>query len=279
MTDVRIVCLSGYLLTSLGTPHRSRSCVQGLINRVFRLTTKSGMESWKISKCYEILGKNQYPSYLIRRFIHRHRNRPVDPEIPGQAEQPPKSDKKYRSVVYVKGVSDKISRIFKQTSPEFEICFRSFQMTNRFFTRLKDPIDPKKIHNIVYEIPCQIDCDEVYRGMSTNTLNDRLYGHQSSLNKLDRAVTSEEIEKATEATALVKHAHITGQKFDLQNARVLIHTKNPRKLPVLEMLEIGSHPKTVNLKSDTNNLNKNYTAIVDKFRRMTAQQQLQNKRH
>ncbi len=107
--------------------------------------------------------------------------------------------------------------------------------------------------------------------MSTNTLNERLYGHQSSLNKLDRAETPEEIEKAIEATALVKHEHTTGHKFDLQQARVL-------KLPVLEMLEIGSHPKTVNLKSDTNNLNKNYTAIVDRFRRMTDQQ-IQNKRN
>jgi hypothetical protein len=37
------------------------------------------------------------------------------------------------------------------------------------------------------------------------TLNDRLYGygHQSSLNKLDKA----EIEKAIQSTALVKHAH------------------------------------------------------------------------
>jgi hypothetical protein len=50
------------------------NCVQGLINRVFRLTTKTGMGPWKTSKCFEILGKNQY--HLIRRFIHRYKNRP-----------------------------------------------------------------------------------------------------------------------------------------------------------------------------------------------------------
>jgi hypothetical protein len=253
------------------------NCMQGLINRIFRLTTKPGMKFWKINKCFEILGKNQYPPYLIRRFIHRYQNRREVPEEIEEAEGTPKSNKKYRSIIYIKGVSEKISKIFKKTNPELQICFRSFQKTNRFFTRLKDPIDPRKIHNIVYEIPCQIDCDEVYRGMSTNTLNERLYGHQSSLNKLDRAETPEEVEKAIESTALVKHAHITGHKFDLQRARVLVHTKNPRKLPVLEMLEIGSHPKTVNFKSDTNNLNKNYTAIVDRFKRMTAQQ-IQNRR-
>jgi hypothetical protein len=49
------------------------------------------------------------------------------------------------------------------------------------------------------------------------------------MNKLDRAETPEEMGKAIEATALVKHAHSTGRKFDLQKAR---DTKNPRKLPV-----------------------------------------------
>ncbi len=43
---------------------------------------------------------------------------------------------------------------------------------------------------------CRVDCDEVYRGMARNMLNDRLYGHQSSLNKLDRAEAPEEIKKS-----------------------------------------------------------------------------------
>jgi hypothetical protein len=114
--------------------------------------------------------------------------------------------------------------------------------------------------------------------MSTNMLNERLYGHQSSLKKLDRTETPQEIENAIQSTALVKHAHTTGHKFDLPKARILVQTKNPRKLPFLEFLEIGSHPKTVNFKSDTNNLNKNYSSIVDRFRRMTALQ-IQNKRY
>ncbi len=44
-------------------------------------------------------------------------------------------------------------------------------------------------------------------------LNERLYGHQSSLKKLDRADTPEEFENAIQSTALVKHAHTTGSIF------------------------------------------------------------------
>jgi hypothetical protein len=49
--------------------------------------------------------------------------------------------------------------------------------------------------------------------MSTNMLNERLYGHQSSLKKLDRADSPEEFENAIQSTALVKHAHTTGSIF------------------------------------------------------------------
>jgi hypothetical protein len=79
------------------------NCVQGLINRIFRLTTKPGMESWKTNKCFEILSKNRYPCYLIRRFIHRHKHRLEEPERPVISRAIPKSEKKYRSVVYIKG--------------------------------------------------------------------------------------------------------------------------------------------------------------------------------
>ncbi len=86
----------------------------GLINRIFRLTTKPGMESWKTNKCFGILSKNRYPCYLIRRFIHRHKHRLEEPERPVISRAIPKSEKKYRSVVYIKGVSEKISKILKR---------------------------------------------------------------------------------------------------------------------------------------------------------------------
>jgi hypothetical protein len=45
---------------------------------------------------------------------------------------------------------------------------------------------------------------------------------------------------------------------------------DPGNLQILEMLKIESHPKTVIL--DTNSLNRNCTAIVDRFRMMASQQ-------
>jgi hypothetical protein len=96
------------------------------------------MESWKTNKCFEILSENRYPCYLIRRFIHRHKHRL---NVPWYLEQYLKvkwSTDQYRSVVYIKGVSEKISKMFKITNPEFQLlCYRNFQRTHRFTVEKK----------------------------------------------------------------------------------------------------------------------------------------------
>jgi hypothetical protein len=51
-------------------------------------------------------------------------------------------------------------------------------------------------------------------------LKERLQGHQSSINKLDKAETPEEIEKAIASTVLVKHMHDRGYKFDLNKFEI-----------------------------------------------------------
>jgi hypothetical protein len=244
------------------------NCAQGLISRIFRLTTKQNMEKWCDNKCMEILGSNNYPNSLIRRLINKYKNPPEEEEPAVEVAK-----RKYRSLVYVKGVSEKIAKILKTTDPELQISFRNHKRTNQFFSILKDPIDPREKHNIIYQISC-LHCLAVYIGLTTYMLKERLYRHQSSINKLEKASTPEEIEKAIASTALVKHMHVTGHKFDLQNAKVLIQTTRPAKLPIHEMLEIGSHPNSINLKTDTIDLSRSYIPIVDQFkrRRMSSQQ-------
>ncbi len=59
------------------------------------------------------------------------------------------------------------------------------------------------------------------------------------------------------------------------NAKVLIQTARPAKLPIHEMLEIGSHPNTINLKTDTIGLSRSCIwPIVNQFKRnrMSSQQ-------
>jgi hypothetical protein len=95
-----------------------------------------------------------------------------------------------------------------------------------------------------------------------------LYGHQSNINKLEAAKTIQDLEEAIGKTALVQHAQSTGHKFDLKKTKILKQCSNTFKLPIFEMLEIQFHNNAINLKSDTNNLNRNYIAIVDNFKRM-----------
>ncbi len=172
--------------------------------------------------------------------------------------------------MYVKGVSEKISKIIRELNPTIQLCFRNHRNANPFFTRLKDPIDPMENHSIIYQIPC-LHCLAVYIGMTIQTLRKRLEGHQSNIKRLDVVTKSTnfvDLQRAAAKTALTKHSHTTGHRFDLQNARAVGHNKNPCKLPILEMLEIKSHPHSINLKTDTNDLNKSYIAIVDQFRKL-----------
>jgi hypothetical protein len=104
----------------------------------------------------EISRRNGYPIDLIRRLIHKYRH-PPDRQI----EEDPGNAKKYRALVYVKGVSEKISRIMKELHPNIQLCFRNHRNANPFFTRLKDPIDPKENHSIICQIPC-LHCLAVY---------------------------------------------------------------------------------------------------------------------
>jgi hypothetical protein len=110
-----------------------------------------------------------------------------------------------------------------------------------------------------------------YIGITIQTLRERLHGHQANINRLDKVTQSTnfvDLQRAAATTALTKHSHKTGHRFDLENARVVGHNKNKFKLPILEMLEIKSHPHSINLKTDTNDLNKSYIAIVDQFRKL-----------
>jgi hypothetical protein len=88
------------------------NCAKGLISRIFRLTTKPNMDRWIDNKCMEILKTNNYPHSLIRRLINKYRNPPeeVEPLIDA-------AKIKYRSLVYVKGASEKIAKILKNVIP------------------------------------------------------------------------------------------------------------------------------------------------------------------
>ncbi len=81
------------------------------------------------------------------------------------------------------------------------------------------------------------------------------------------ALSSGSTEELTGVTALIKHAQQTGHKTDLKRAKNLKQCNNNFKLPFFEMLEIKYHENAVNFKSDTNDLNNSYIAIVDIFRR------------
>lgn len=70
------------------------------------------MDSWKKKKCLEILRMNHFPDSLS--IIAKFRNPSETAEIDAEA-MTSTTNEKYRSMVYIKGVSEKISKIIKKT--------------------------------------------------------------------------------------------------------------------------------------------------------------------
>jgi hypothetical protein len=198
---------------------------------------------------------------LISKFLH-----PPIPDPGTNQEKDTNIQIKYRSLVYVKGVSEQIAKILKSMDPSLQISFRNNLNANPFFTKLKDPIDMWERDHVIYCIWCE--CGAVYIGMTIRMLRERFRGHQDNINKLLAALSSGSTEELTGVTALVKHAEKTGHKINLESAKILKQCSNGFKLPIFEMLEIKYHENAVNFKTDTNNLSRSYIAIVDIFKRM-----------
>jgi hypothetical protein len=223
------------------------------------------MEGWKYKKCMEILKNNNYPVSLIKRLINKFLHPPPAPDP--AIEENAINKMKYRSLVYVKGVSEQIAKILGAEDPALRISFRNNLNINPFFTNLKDPIDMWDKDHVIYCIWCE--CGAVYIGMTIRMLRERFYEHQNNIKKLEAVLSSGSMEELTGVTALTKHLQRTGHKVDLNESRILKQCNNRFKLPIFEMLEIKFHENAVNLKTDTDNLNKSYIAIIDVFRRMS----------
>jgi predicted GIY-YIG superfamily endonuclease len=184
------------------------------------------MNGWKYQKCISILKTNNYPVTLINRLISKFLHPPIP--VPVINHENANTQMKYRSIVYVKGLSEQIAKILKSEDPSLQISFRNNLNANPFFTKLKDPIDMWEKDHVIYCIWCE--CGAVYIGMTIQMLRERFYNHQSNINKLLVAVSSGSTEELTGVTALTKHAQETGHKIDLKSAKILKQCSNGFKL-------------------------------------------------
>ncbi|XP_062713904.1 uncharacterized protein LOC134290731 [Aedes albopictus] len=218
------------------------------------------------------LQENNYPKPLINRLLHRQ---PPLPQPVPALSSPTTTDTEpiqYRSIPYVHTLSSMISKTLQNNIPSIRVTTRSTNTNQKLYPNPKDPVPQSHKYNIVYEIPCQ-NCRSCYVGMTTNSLQKRLSGHQSTINSLDNKLQQghqyhePEIQHLKGRTALVEHCIDHQHRFDLTNTRIVDHTFKRSTLPILEMCHIATNPHTINRRTDTDNLNRSYSNIIHTLRK------------
>jgi hypothetical protein len=121
----------------------------GLINRVFQLD-KTNTEAKKTEIVIKTLSSNDYPKNLIHHLIKRYKNNTNKLDNTYNTNL-----LKYRSIPYVKGLSEKVSKMMKNNVENLFCTFKGKK--SEIFTKLKDKTDPLLKTNLIYSIPCAAD--------------------------------------------------------------------------------------------------------------------------
>lgn len=231
-----------------------------LINRVLHLSSPE-YHNKNIKIVRKTLTLNNYPTRIINKLINTESNKYETINTHLNITPTQKSSKIYKSMTYVKGISEQISNVIKVYSEDVQLAYKSKNSLNGVFSKLKDPIPQLKKTNVVYRIPCMGNvefgekCAFSYIGQTKQYLERRIRNHEYDLRK--------SIDASTPKTALMDHYHSAGHYPDFKATKVIDTQQHYGKRLTLEALHIYTHDNTINLKRDCDDVSQIYCAILD----------------
>ncbi|XP_062705955.1 uncharacterized protein LOC134287639 [Aedes albopictus] len=243
------------------SPHTHKvNTMIALIDRALKLTDTDRREE-SIGMVKKILRNNNYPEDLIKRTltdrVHLLYNTMEN-------EEKKEESKKYVSIPYIPGLSEKVSKTLKQheITASFKPCDK---LKNTVFTKLKDAIPPMKQTNVVYSIPCGACEEKEYIGQTSQTLDKRIAQHRNS------------IRTNASATGLTQHAVENGHHFDFSRTCILERIDNYASRLTAEVIHIKvKKDTTVNLQRDVDGFSNTYNNLINKLK---DEQQRTERRH
>lgn len=230
------------------------STVNSFIHRIVNLSHPTFHEE-NFAKLKDILRNNNYPSRLVNHCINYFskqkiviRNNSTDSLID--------SRRTYFKIPYIPVLSQKIKKILHTN--ECNIVFYNIKKLNSLFTQLKDVIPKKYQSNLIYHIDCK-DCNACYVGQTKQFLMNRVNQHKYDCKKLDS--------NKLDNTALMNHVidYNHSFNFDLDAVKILDKESHFFKKNLSEMIFIKKNTNCVNLRTDTNNLNKIYSFLIERM--------------
>lgn len=220
----------------------------GLISRMLNLVSERFVKE-TIADIHQILYMNNYPKNIINNLISRHFEK-----INGTHNSEPQSRNSYKSLNYVKNMSDKIKNILQRYDEKLNIGFKVSKTVRRLTSRGSNNKSSKNQDSgVVYKFKC-LDCPAEYIGQTGQKLGKRLSQHKDD-------IKPQNLEK--NRTAASTHVLNTQHKFNYDDAIIIGREKNTKKRIILESIGINrNREEVINLRSDIDFLNPTYSAIV-----------------
>lgn len=131
----------------------------GLMDRVLRLSDSKFFNDNR-RLIMEMLRDNDYPNKLVNRLLQQYmersniNHRPTELVDASNTSNEDRVVRRYCSLPYIPGVSERVSKTIKSTMENVEISMRSYKNIGKYFTKLKDHVPKSHNSNLVYSVPC-----------------------------------------------------------------------------------------------------------------------------
>ena len=201
-----------------------RGIIQCLRHRAEKVC--DGSTRWpEIGHLRQVFKANGYPDAVVKKNL---RARPT-PANSSQTNQPAP---KLLRLPYIPELSERIERVCRPLGVK-TVCKSRGTLRNSL-VRVKQPREDKKKKGVIYEVPCQ-DCECVYIGETSRTLEKRLSEHKNAVKKHDTK------------NGIAVHSWANQHQVDWEAAKTREVEGNYWRRRVLEALHIHREQHTSNL--------------------------------
>lgn len=220
----------------------------GMKNRVSRISHPSFLQK-NLHLLKNQFINNGYPASLVNKMLFSTSTVNDGGARLDVVQDSNLNTKRYFKLPFIPNVTGRLAKAIKHDHDDFDFGYYSYKPLQKFFTNVKDKTDLLSKSNLIYSIPC-MDCNLMYIGQTSTWLRTRLTLHKSDLRT------------GKTRCALATHSINNNHRPDYENIEVIRNVNNKKCREFLEMVEINKQNNVMNFRSDTDNLNKNYSFLL-----------------
>ena len=222
--------------------HHKQGVVRTLIDRADALCSDPADKTEEYNHVSTALQRCGYSSKVIQNVIQGRTKSTSKPKKSSGNISSSKERKTMVVVPYVKGLSEKVQRIFKRHG--IHCAMKPANTLRSMLVRPKDPRQLLDNSDVVYRIPGK-NCDSPYIGETGRHLKCRISEHQASVKKVaNRKYTRSrklQADQEENKSALADHAAQTNHTIDWDNAKILAsHCTNKKGRWIRESIWVRS---------------------------------------